>query len=967
MKNYLSLFLVMSCLGLVSCGSPQSTAKLEVTSAFSIPASGFPGGLIIVGENAVLGKKFSVALTAGFKTSISLDQGDWKFAAVGWNGPQNFMGDTYCGTTTSNLSTTSATVNLDLKTANCVEPAFVAEINMRALRVKTCGAFYERTTGTTYGPITQPNFCETLPPSLHGKFQYHRFFAINAETDKPGVEGFYSPCSISVAPFPIVPTKKIPLAIKFYPSQAECELGSPKGPLFVFKGGIQGDQSADFDKEYLSALDLLVLPSGDLKRGRSPFMDMIPEMLCGSGEDCFPDPNPLPNTAYVPWNNNSNNIYFGPKNDGSLCPGPQTIMFLNVMNTSYDARVGRCMGHIFRNELTCQEPISYQNVQDVEYFENKIYILHGAGAQKISVLDANVGSLLNEVPLPSSNFTAIAVGQNSIYAINPGEVHRAPRFGGSPFNLLITNSGFTDVAVNPQESHVYVIQGGNVKIYDQAFNYYNSIPFTTSSPAKVKATNQGVYLLAKPLALSTLVYYPVNNFYTPGTAESKNISAYEFEDLAININDIVLVSSSRFEKFDLMSFTQLISSTYPGNMVRGLGYSGDKIFLGSSSSGVRVHVATSGLPQMSRHDGECEDNVVFNGQNILLQTKANPIFDIFNDALDLFGRKTLANKNIVYEYFPTLAHRDHEGSGKLRRVQELLGPDGIGGVFHNKTCPQLVLDVTQAGATGVQKTISLFDHEDGSTEKILISVKSGASTPQGSYICNDTDPNNMGCAATPFDLLVRAKKLETNDPDEIYMKLKCGKKLGNFESYEENPIEVNKDYITWNTQSIDSMRFEHYEYRKTSIYIDSEMTKAVKSGPDSLRTRTIAVSVDSGSGNANVNVSEWMKSASSIGLSKFSYQDNFMTTTTGTIKGVSFTDLRNQTEFGSTPTMFPHYCMYSPTTNPFGTSTGGCPNFTSIGNFSSNTLSIPMNAQSFLNDGTAFEAKFQPPSFWVNP
>ena len=122
LKN-LCVFTLLN-LGLLSCsgGSKDTPIQIAFTS-FLGGTSSFPGGLIITGESDK-GDRFVENVTSDV-LELELSNGTWRFATVGWDGPSEMNGNTYCDTKYGvKLSGSDISVSLVLSTAKCVDPVF---------------------------------------------------------------------------------------------------------------------------------------------------------------------------------------------------------------------------------------------------------------------------------------------------------------------------------------------------------------------------------------------------------------------------------------------------------------------------------------------------------------------------------------------------------------------------------------------------------------------------------------------------------------------------------------------------------------------------------------------------------------------------------------------------------------------------------------------------------------------------
>src|SRR5206468_292331 len=86
-----------------------------------------------------------------------------------------------------------------------------------------------------------------------------------------------------------VPFSKIPLEVRFYPDLLSCANPASPNYNYRFPNGIdQGGPLFDSMIATSTTPKTLVLPTSITRRGKSPFMSIIPQVMCGSGNDCIP-------------------------------------------------------------------------------------------------------------------------------------------------------------------------------------------------------------------------------------------------------------------------------------------------------------------------------------------------------------------------------------------------------------------------------------------------------------------------------------------------------------------------------------------------------------------------------------------------------------------------------------------------------------------------------------------------------
>jgi hypothetical protein len=132
-----SIFLVFAVL--IGC-SKSSQTKLEVSASFLM--SGSSGGAALYLTN--IDKKVSrTIILASHKVSLTLENGNWEFATVLWDGDAPLAGTLKCDRKVASLTGTATRVELAPSAANCNDdyyspPTFRSAGLTRALRIVNC-------------------------------------------------------------------------------------------------------------------------------------------------------------------------------------------------------------------------------------------------------------------------------------------------------------------------------------------------------------------------------------------------------------------------------------------------------------------------------------------------------------------------------------------------------------------------------------------------------------------------------------------------------------------------------------------------------------------------------------------------------------------------------------------------------------------------------------------------------------
>lgn len=171
-----TIILISTLLFLISCGSKTSSVSFKVTSSnMALSNISYQGGLVINGKGPN-GDQFSqfVAynpLSTSNELTITIPKGTWTFDAIGWTGPNLFESNAYCTTTTVDLSSDSAIVNLAPTLAGCDTHGSASSLSVagtgifKPLRLTTCLDFYD-STGALVTLATDYAYCNGASPKL---------------------------------------------------------------------------------------------------------------------------------------------------------------------------------------------------------------------------------------------------------------------------------------------------------------------------------------------------------------------------------------------------------------------------------------------------------------------------------------------------------------------------------------------------------------------------------------------------------------------------------------------------------------------------------------------------------------------------------------------------------------------------------------------------------------------------------
>jgi hypothetical protein len=296
-----------------ACGKGgSSSAKLEISRAFAVTNTYFGGGLIITGKNLSKNQSFTVSLDSTTSISMQLEKGTWHFSAVAWDGgiapEKKFAGTVYCGLTGKDLVNDSETVDINLGTEKCGDPIFTAghvdttttPYTFKYLDViGTCSTFFpnevlpnQTVASSLAQATTPPDFCNNVSEDLKTKVKAIRIHAQNKTLGQVNpTPGFGTECitsatsdsKINLGTSFRLPYKSIPFTIMTF----EDENCSKPLTHYDFRNGLSAPSSM-FDHILVNndtspSQMKLFLPGNDMKRAKSPFLAILPNIKCDDG------------------------------------------------------------------------------------------------------------------------------------------------------------------------------------------------------------------------------------------------------------------------------------------------------------------------------------------------------------------------------------------------------------------------------------------------------------------------------------------------------------------------------------------------------------------------------------------------------------------------------------------------------------------------------------------------------------
>lgn len=113
----ISLLLLVILLGAACSKQPTTSAKLEVTLG-AVGITTLTGGFVITGKSSK-GEQFIEVMTADTTLTRDLNNGQWSFLAIYWDGASAFDGKPRCAAQDTSLSGGEQSITLNLTNANC--------------------------------------------------------------------------------------------------------------------------------------------------------------------------------------------------------------------------------------------------------------------------------------------------------------------------------------------------------------------------------------------------------------------------------------------------------------------------------------------------------------------------------------------------------------------------------------------------------------------------------------------------------------------------------------------------------------------------------------------------------------------------------------------------------------------------------------------------------------------------------
>ena len=591
---------------------------------------------------------------------------------------------------------------------------------------------------------------------------------------------------------------------------------------------------------------------------------------------------------FMSGNNDNKTIIkgFRPTNYSSnTCDSPT----LSLLNQNPNFSVEKCSiqngdlrGNFARNELICRGSTDFGYVQDLYERNGRIYH-YVNDVQKIRVYSEK-GVQVSEVSLAAGQtYKSMATdSENNLYVV-VWEESSAPDYR-KLVKYNFSNGYYTYDTDWNSTVYPYLEKIEKIEVTDtgkivaatnnsiQAFDFINAagnvVNMNGSSPIikKILFRNSKLYILtfessyselyaATLSGMTGLTLSSLGTSYFNGASSEPEYASFhytevagnkyfvfnpkgQYSDLQIYPDPYALTTPSLTTPYHTIAYNAAdIASGGPIIMVKNMiykksatGFTARKFIPGTTPT-ANVVGSTGGSCTAQLTQGVTTNSPAY---ALNLRSASDPTFDIiFDEAFRFIGR-TFATENSFY-YFRNLADSNKDdgpnAGGVLGRVEQMLGPDGLGGVLNGlypgQGCVALRDNVVPAVGS-VTKTATIYDIIEGSTQTVSINF----SKPEdgvgmmGTFACGGAG-STLDCAA---DLVVDISMVGKSD--KMRLKLDCDAKRGSMETmgYKVSDTE-NHHLILWNT---DSSNAQYEEYRledrieSSEVRTNASVTRLVK-------------------------------------------------------------------------------------------------------------------------------------------
>ncbi len=135
-------FLILAFI-FVSCSQGPGKTNVKISLAAISGSEKFPGGLYLYGKNkSIPDMGFARKVNADDTLELELENGDWGFVVMGWDGSQYYEGNAFCDAMAKKLDGAEVSLSLEATRANC-SPRYINGTNelyngFYSLKIHTC-------------------------------------------------------------------------------------------------------------------------------------------------------------------------------------------------------------------------------------------------------------------------------------------------------------------------------------------------------------------------------------------------------------------------------------------------------------------------------------------------------------------------------------------------------------------------------------------------------------------------------------------------------------------------------------------------------------------------------------------------------------------------------------------------------------------------------------------------------------
>lgn len=257
MKLFKFAFLLLSLI-LVSCSQGSGKTNVKISLAAISGSENFPGGLFLYGKNKSIPEMgFARKVNADDSLELELENGDWGFVVMGWDGSNFYEGNSFCDAMERKLDGAEVSLSFEATRAKC-SPRFINGTDelyngFYSLKIHTCAGIQEYISSGQ--PIPSSFKCDGSMDIFNGGMKSFKVFlaeympekgeSFSSESRCLTTVGSETPASVNI---PLGSEKiKTAVVIKGY-SDTSCHSEVKK---YIFRDGIR------FAEDHLNAAAVL--------------------------------------------------------------------------------------------------------------------------------------------------------------------------------------------------------------------------------------------------------------------------------------------------------------------------------------------------------------------------------------------------------------------------------------------------------------------------------------------------------------------------------------------------------------------------------------------------------------------------------------------------------------------------------------------------------------------------------------